>query len=200
MVSADLCRRLGAEHTLILILDQLKHLRGGDFRPPKSLNGLIPEIDIIVSELLKNCNKYQIKDVFIADNDKILFTEVLNKLLGHELNIYYIERETDRTERKNYSGALVDWLILSKSFLIVYFAFSSFGYEATIPNLLTKSVELPQKLWGEWFPINNVNSKIPKFTMKFNRKNKITLERDMYYNKLSDIEKICNGKNRQIQF
>ena len=69
------------------------HLRGGDFRPPKSLNGLIPEIDIIVSELLKNCNKYQIKDVFIADNDKILFTEVLNKLLGHELNIYYIERE-----------------------------------------------------------------------------------------------------------
>jgi len=171
------------------------HLRGGDFRPPKSLNGLIPEIDQITSELLKNCNKYQIKDVYISHNDKILFRDVLNKLLGHSLNIFYITRETERTERKSYSGAIVDWLILSKSFLVIYFAFSSFGYEATIPNLLTKSVELPQKLWGEWFPIDNINSKIPKFTMQFNRKNKVALERDLYYKKLLDIEKICNGKN-----
>ena len=155
------------------------HLRGGDFRPPKSLNGLIPEIDQITSELLKNCNKYQINDVYISHNDKILFRDVLNKLLGHSLNIFYITRETERTERKSYSGAIVDWLILSKSFLVIYFAFSSFGYEATIPNLLTKSVELPQKLWGEWFPIDNINSKIPKFTMEFNRKYKVALERDL---------------------
>ena len=31
--------------------------------------------------------------------------------------------------------------------------------------------------------------------MQFNRKNKVSLERDLYYKKLLDIEKICNGKN-----
>ena len=54
---------------------------------------------------------------------------------------------------------------------------------------------LKRPLWGEWFPIDNINSKIPKFTMQFNRKNKVALERDLYYKKLLDIEKICNGKN-----
>ena len=52
----------------------------------------IPEIDQITSELLKNCNKYQIKDVYISHNDKILFRDVLNKLLGHSLNIFYISK------------------------------------------------------------------------------------------------------------
>ena len=107
-----------------------------------------------IDEIMKDKNNND-KNLLLISDCQSEKDKAYNNLKKKYKNIYTTQIDSyDRGSTEGMQGGLRDWIILSKTSQILFYSYSSYGYEACVPNMLFKSKEIPYPYALEDFPLS----------------------------------------------